>query len=69
MNELNQALSILDDITADIEGRFPAGLYRVRRLLQDVQERYFLEDSDTAILAPDDPLADELVGDLPDDAA
>ena len=65
MNELNEALSLVHDLINAGGKDFAAWrLYRLERLLGTVRERYFFDESDVAILAPDDPLVDELVGEL-----
>jgi hypothetical protein len=59
MNELQEALNLVDAIAAGRSGA--DALRRVRRLLETVRERYFFAESDTAILPADDPVADEVI--------
>ncbi len=33
--KLNEALQLVNEMTADVEGRYPFGLIRVRRLLEE----------------------------------
>jgi hypothetical protein len=66
MNELQQALNLVDKIDMDTAGKHRFELALLRGLLLDVMVRYFLEDSDVPLLAPSS-VDDELVGDLPNE--
>ena len=68
MNELQQALNLVNEIAADRTGKHRFELLRLRRLLQDVMFNYFFEESDVPLLAPSS-VDNELVGELPDEPA
>jgi hypothetical protein len=51
-SKLEEALAIIDDITADVSGEFPVDLLRVRKLLRDLRAEAFLDPDDVAILTP-----------------
>jgi hypothetical protein len=42
--KLQEALAIVEDICCDINGAYPVGLVRVRRLLKDVLADWWVED-------------------------
>jgi hypothetical protein len=67
MSELNEVLSLVHELINSHGTAFDAGwrLYRIEALLHRVQDRYFLDDDDVAVLAEDS--AEELVGELPDE--
>jgi hypothetical protein len=53
--KLQEALAIVEDICCDINGAYPVGLLRVRRLLKDVLADWWDED-DVAVLAREPPM-------------
>ena len=53
--QLQEALAIVEDICWDINGEYPVGLLRVRRLLGDVLADWWDED-DVAVLAEEPPM-------------
>jgi hypothetical protein len=62
--KLDEALKLVNEMTADIEGRYPIGLLRVRRLLEDAIVQW-----DEMIGEWDMEDRVELAGDLPPSAA
>lgn len=62
--KLTEALRWIDGMTADINGDFPIGLYRVRRLLQEAIAEY---DAMVGEWDEDDRI--ELTGEQPRPAA
>ena len=53
--KLEEALAIVEDVCCDINGEYPVGLLRVRRLLKDVLTDWWDED-DVAVLAEEPPM-------------
>ena len=51
---LQEALAIVEDICGDINGEYPVGLLRVRRLLKDVLADWWDED-EIVMLAEEPP--------------
>jgi hypothetical protein len=54
--KLQEALKLCEEMCADVNGEYPVGLLRVRRLLEEVRDECFLDEDDVAVLVDDPPM-------------
>jgi hypothetical protein len=66
VDEIREALDILNGITADSFASHPIGLERVKRLMERALSRYFFAEDDVAALVAPSDIDDEPVGELDD---